>query len=70
MFKITFSDSEIEALPWRFHHPDPRIQVRMEVLSLCAVSRSPRATSHGCVAFPQRASIGISRPTSPAGSSS
>jgi transposase len=35
MFKITFSETEIEALQyWRFHHPDPRIQVRMEALYL------------------------------------
>lgn len=35
MIKITFSEADIEALQyWRFHHPDPRIQVRMEALYL------------------------------------
>jgi transposase len=35
MIKITFSETDIEALRyWRFHHPDPRIQVRMEALYL------------------------------------
>lgn len=35
MIKITFTEAEIEALRyWRFHHPDPRVQVRMEALSL------------------------------------
>ena len=33
MIRITFSDADIEALRhWRFHHPDPRVQVRMEAL--------------------------------------
>lgn len=35
MLKITFSEDEIDALRyWRFHHPDPRVQVRMEALYL------------------------------------
>jgi transposase len=35
MLKIHFSEADIEALRyWRFHHPDPRIQVRMEALYL------------------------------------
>jgi len=35
MIKIHFSEAEIEALRyWRFHHPDPRVHVRMEALSL------------------------------------
>jgi len=35
MIKITFSEADIEALRyWRFHHPDPRVQVRMEALYL------------------------------------
>jgi transposase len=35
MIKITFRETDIEALRyWRFHHPDPRIQVRMEALYL------------------------------------
>jgi transposase len=35
MIKITFSEADIKALRhWRFHHPDPRIQVRMEALYL------------------------------------
>lgn len=35
MIKIAFSEDEIEALRyWRFHHPDPRVQVRMEALYL------------------------------------
>lgn len=35
MIKIPFSEEEIEGLRyWRFHHPDPRVQVRMEALYL------------------------------------
>ena len=35
MIKITFTEAEIAALRhWRFHHPDPRIQMRMEALYL------------------------------------
>lgn len=35
MITITFSEADIEALRyWRFHHPDPRVQVRMEALYL------------------------------------
>ena len=35
MIKITFSEADIAALRyWRFQHPDPRIQVRMEALYL------------------------------------
>ena len=35
MIKITFSEADIAALQyWRFQHPDPRIQVRMEALYL------------------------------------
>ena len=35
MLKITFSAADIEALQyWRFQHPDPRIQRRMEALYL------------------------------------
>jgi len=35
MIKITFSDADIAALRyWRFQHPDPRLQVRMEALYL------------------------------------
>lgn len=35
MLNITFSEGDIEALRyWRFQHPDPRIQVRMEALYL------------------------------------
>ena len=35
MIKITLSEDDIEALRyWRFHHPDPRVQVRMEALYL------------------------------------
>lgn len=35
MLKIPFSEADIKALRyWRFHHPDPRIQVRMEALYL------------------------------------
>jgi len=34
MLKITFNEADIAALHyWRFQHPDPRIQVRMEALS-------------------------------------
>ena len=35
MIKIEFSQEAIEALHyWRFHHPDPRVQLRMEVVYL------------------------------------
>lgn len=35
MIKIPFSEADLEALRyWRFHHPEPRIQVRMEALYL------------------------------------
>ena len=35
MIKIMFSEADIEALRyWRFQHPDPRVQVRMEALYL------------------------------------
>jgi transposase len=35
MIKITFHEADIEALRyWRYHHPKPRIQVRMEALYL------------------------------------
>jgi transposase len=35
MISITFRETDIEALRyWRFHHPDPRIQVRMEAIYL------------------------------------
>jgi transposase len=35
MIKITFSHEDLEALRyWRFQHPDPRIQLRMEALYL------------------------------------
>jgi transposase len=35
MIKIAFNEVEIEALRYgRFHHPDPRVQVRLEALYL------------------------------------
>ena len=35
MIRISFSEADLEALRyWRFHHPDPRVQVRMEALYL------------------------------------
>ena len=35
MIKITFSAADVEALRyWRFQHPDPRVQVRLEALYL------------------------------------
>jgi hypothetical protein len=35
MISITFRETDMEALRyWRFHHPDPRIQVRMEAIYL------------------------------------
>lgn len=35
MLNIPFSEADIKALRyWRFHHPDPRVQVRMEALYL------------------------------------
>jgi transposase len=35
MIKITFREADIEALRyWRFQHPDPRVQVRLEALYL------------------------------------
>ena len=35
MIKINYSAADVEALRyWRFQHPDPRVQVRMEALYL------------------------------------
>src|SRR5712692_1450100 len=35
MIRIPFSEADLAALRyWRFHHPDPRVQVRMEALYL------------------------------------
>lgn len=35
MLKVPFSEADIKALRyWRFQHPDPRVQVRMEALYL------------------------------------
>jgi transposase len=35
MIKISFTETDMAALRyWRFHHPDPRVQVRMEALYL------------------------------------
>jgi hypothetical protein len=35
MIKVTYSEADIAALRyWRFQHPDPRIQVRLEALYL------------------------------------
>ena len=35
MLKISFGEPDLEALRyWRFQHPDPRVQVRMEALYL------------------------------------
>ena len=35
MIKISFGEADIEALRyWRFQHPDPRVQVRLEALYL------------------------------------
>ena len=35
MINLTFRETDIEALrSWRFHHPDPRLQVRMEAIYL------------------------------------
>ncbi len=42
MLKIPFSEANIKALRYgRFHHPDPRVQVRVEALYL----RSPGVTN-------------------------
>ena len=35
MIKINFSAADVDALRyWRFQHPDPRVQVRLEALYL------------------------------------
>ncbi len=35
MIKLHWGEEEVEALRyWRFHHPDPRVQVRLEALYL------------------------------------
>jgi hypothetical protein len=35
MIKIAFREADLEALRyWRFQHPDPRVQVRLEALYL------------------------------------
>ena len=51
MIKIVFSEADITALRyWRFQHPDPRVQVRMEALYLrsqgVANARHPAAVWH------------------------
>src|SRR5712692_9299168 len=54
MIRIPFSEADLAALRyWRFHHPDPRVQVRMEamylrsqgmaksdILGLCGISKA------------------------------
>lgn len=48
MIKIPFSEEEIEGLRyWRFHHPDPRVQVRMEALYLRSQGVANRAIHEG-----------------------
>jgi hypothetical protein len=43
MIKIPFTEADIDALrSWRFHHPDPRVQVRMEALYLRSQQVSTR----------------------------
>ena len=46
MIQMTFSTDAIEALRYgRFHHPDPRVQVRLEALYL----RSQRIATHDII---------------------
>jgi len=49
MLKITFSAADIKALQyWRFQHPDPRVQVRMEALYLRSQGVPTRALPRLC----------------------
>jgi transposase len=46
MIKSNFSAADVEALRyWRFRHPDPRVQVRMEALYV----RSQRMATHDII---------------------
>src|SRR6266853_6796167 len=50
MIKIAFNDVEIEALRYgRFHHPDPRVQVRLEALYLRSQGVANGEILHLCV---------------------
>ena len=45
MDKIEFTTTEREALHyWRFHHPHPRVQLKMEALSLKSQGLAPEGS--------------------------
>lgn len=49
MIKIKFSQEAIEALRyWRFNHPDPKVQVRMEAIYLRSQEMKNRDTIRLC----------------------
>jgi hypothetical protein len=49
MIKITFTEAAIEALRyWRFHHPDPRVQGRMEAFYVRRQGMAKRAIVRLC----------------------
>jgi hypothetical protein len=71
MIKITFCETDIEALRyWRCHPLDPRSHVRMEAIYVRSQRVANRDIPRLCVGFPKRASIVIYTPMSAAGSSS
>jgi hypothetical protein len=63
MIKRSFGETDIEALRyWRFPHPDPRVQVRLESI-YWRRQMAPMATSCDGVASRKQASIVPSTPT-------
>jgi len=49
MDKIEFTTTEREALHyWRFHHPHPRVQLKMEVLYLKSQGLAPEDITRLC----------------------
>ena len=53
MIKIEFSAEEVDALELeRYHHPDPKVQKKMEALYLKSQQRSRIRKFVGCVESP------------------
>jgi len=81
MRKLPFSAADIEAVRyWRFHHPDPRVQVRLEalylrsqgvangeILRLCGISKASfhrYLAAYACGGLEELKRIGHYRPQS------
>ena len=68
MKQIEFTTAEREALQyWRFHHPHPRVQRKMEAFYLKSQGLAP-AKSVACAPCPNRPAIAISTSTAKAAS--